>query len=503
MNLLTLPTTIPWLSLLWLLPAAAAVLVALLPAAQLHAMRVVGTVVSALTLTLATLLFLAYNPAGARYQFVESATWVPQLGISYTLGADGIGLAMLLLNGIVTLAATLLSWNIEARGRGYWSLLLLLSAGAYGVFSALDLFLLVLFYEMTILPKFLLIGTWGRTRREYGATKLALYMMAGSALIIAGMIAVYLGSGLRTFDLRLLSEVALFSQAFQATWFPVVFLGFAVLAGMAPLHAWAPTGHVAAPTAASMMLAGVMMKLGGYACLRVAFGVLPQGALEWLPALAVVTMLGALFGSTLALVQRDFKYMVAYSSISHMALALMGMAAGNVVGLTGAVLQLFAHGVLTALLFGIVGRVVYDRAHTRNMDELGGVARTMPFAAVLFIIGALSSMGMPGLAGFWAEFNVLTGTFATFPLLAILAAISIPITGAYTLRAVVKVFYGEQMPATLTMPPLTWQESSALVLLAVVLVGVGLFPNALSEPIRTSVQPMVEALTRGGFVAGR
>jgi NADH-quinone oxidoreductase subunit M len=253
-----------------------------------------------------------------------------------------------------------------------------------------------------------------------------------------------------------------------------------------------------------MMLAGVMMKLGAYGCLRVAIGMLPAGANEWLLPLAVVTMIGAVYGALVAMVQRDFKFMVAYSSIGHMALALMGLAAGNTIGMIGAVLQLFAHGVLTALLFGVVGRMVYDRTHTRQIAELGGLRRVMPFATVVFVIGGLSSMGMPGLAGFWAEFNIFMGMWDRFPPIAILAAISIPITGGYTLWAIGQVFFGEvKNPEHLQLPRLTWQEYMAGGLLAAVLILAGVAPAFLTEPIRSGVAPIAEALSLVGAVAGR
>ncbi len=504
MNLLELPQTIPWLSLIWgsLLVAAAAI--TLVPAEQKRVIRAIGSGGALLSLLLTLLVYAAYQPGGARYQFVEQIAWLPQLGINYTLGVDGISLAMLLLNGLVIFTATLMSWNVEERLQSYWLLLLLLGAGAYAVFMALDLFLLLVCYELTLLPKFLLIGGWGRTRREYGATKLALYMMAGSTLIIIGAIAVYFGSGLRSFDMRLLSSSALFSSTFQAQWFLPLFIGFAVLAGMVPLHSWAPTGHVAAPTAASMLLAGVMMKLGAYGCLRVAVEILPAGAMVWLLPLAGLTVVGAVFGSLAALGQRDFQYMGGYLSVGHMALALMGIAAGNRIGLTGAVLQLFAHGVLTALLFAVVGRMVYDRTHTRQIAELGGLRQVMPFAALVFVIGGLSSMGMPGLAGCWGEVNIFIGMWGRFPPPARLAARLIPITGGYALWAIGRVFFGElRNPAFLQLPRLTWQEYLAGGVLAAVLIVAGVAPGFLTDPISSGVAPIADALTQAGMLAGR
>jgi NADH-quinone oxidoreductase subunit M len=496
MKLVDLAPTVPWLSLIWLVPLVTGTLVAFLPDTRRQLIRTLGTLAAAVSCVLALLVTLGYDPGGPRYQFIEQLPWLPGLGASYLLGVDGISLAMLMLNGVVLVAAALLSWNITEHESSYWALLLLLGAGAYAVFVSLDLLVLLVCYELTLLPKVLLIGGWGTTRREYAATKLALFMMAGSALLIAGAIALYFGSAMRTFDLRLLSAHALFPVEFQTRWFLPLFLGFGILAGIVPFHGWAPTGHVAAPTAASMMLAGVMMKLGAYGCLRVAIGVLPAGAAAWLAPLAVVMALGAVLGAALAMVQRDIKFMVAYSSIGHMALALLGFVSGSRNGMIGGVLQLFAHGVLTALLFGVVGRMLYDRTHTRQMAELGGLRQVLPFAALLFTLGGLSSMGIPGFAGFWAEFGVLLGTWERFPALAMVAAISVPLTGGYTLLAISRVFFGPLPDALAGLPRLTWQERVAGAWLAAILLAVGLAPGLLTDLVAGGVAPIADALAR-------
>lgn len=411
---------------------------------------------------------------------------------------------MLLLNGLVIFTGALISWNIEDRTREYWALLLLLAAGVYGVFVSLDLFLLFIFYELAVLPMYLLIGIWGSTRKEYGAMKLTLYLMGGSAFIILGMVAVYFSGTLRTFDMRLLAQSALFSRDVQIIFFVPLFLGFAVLAGMFPFHTWSPTGHVAAPTAVSMLHAGVLMKLGAYGCLRVAMWIFPEGANYWLLPIAIATLINAVYGATIAMTQRDFKFMIGYSSVSHMGLTLMGLAAANTIGMTGAVLQMFAHGVMTALFFAVVGRMVYDRTHTRQFPELGGLFTVMPFAAIVFIIAGLSSMGMPGLAGFWAEFNIFMGMWQRFPLIAVLAGISIPITAGYILIAVYRVFFGEiKNPEFRHLPKLTVQEYAAGIILVVVLIVSGLYPAYLTEPIEASMQPIAEALARAGTLGMR
>ena len=500
MHLYNLPTGVPWLSLIWLSLIVPVVIMMFMKPEQKNAIRIVGTAFAFLSLALSLLVFFGYDYASPqKLQFVEELPWLPQLGINYILAADGISLPMLILNGFVIATGALISWNIENRTREYWLLLLLLAGGVYGVFVSIDLFLFFVFYELAVLPMYLLIGIWGSTRKEYGAMKLTLYLMGGSAFVIIGMVALYFGSGLHTFDMRQLAQVALLPRAFQIAFFPPMFLGFAVLAGMFPLHTWSPTGHVAAPTAVSMLHAGVLMKLGAYGCLRAAIWLMPDGAYFWLLPIAIATLINAVYGATIAMTQRDFKFMVGYSSVSHMGLTVMGLAAANTIGLIGSVLQMFAHGVMTALFFAVVGRMVYDRTHTRQFPELGGLARIIPFAAIVFIIAGLSSMGMPGLAGFWAEFNIFMGMWNRFPLIAILAAISIPITAAYILRATYTVFFGEvKDPSFFKLPKLTWQEYTGATILAAVLVIAGLFPSILTEMIGSSVQPVAEAIQRAG-----
>jgi NADH-quinone oxidoreductase subunit M len=500
MHLYDLPAGVPWLSLIWLSLLVPSIIMMFLKPEQKELIRIIGATFAGISLILSLLVFFAYDyTSPAKLQFVEELPWLPQLGINYVLGVDGVNLPMVLLNGFVIFTGALISWNIENRTREYWILLLLLASGVYGVFVSIDLFLFFVFYELAVLPMYLLIGIWGSTRKEYGAMKLTLYLMGGSAFVILGMVALYFGSGLHTFDMRVLAQAGLFSRDFQRAFFPPMFLGFAVLAGMFPFHTWSPTGHVAAPTAVSMLHAGVLMKLGAYGCLRAAMWLMPEGAHFWLLPIAILTLINAVYGATIAMTQRDFKFMIGYSSVSHMGLVVFGLAAANEIGLLGAVLQMFAHGIMTALFFAVVGRMVYDRTHTRQFPELGGLARVMPFAAFVFILAGLSSMGMPGFAGFWAEINIFMGMWSRYPLIAILAAISIPITAAYVLRAVYTVFFGElRDPSFLKLPPLTWQEYTGAGILAAVLIVVGLYPRILTEPIQSGIAPIAEALRRAG-----
>jgi NADH-quinone oxidoreductase subunit M len=503
MHLYDLPAGIPWLSLIWLSLLVPAIIMMFLRPEQRQAIRIIGAAFAGISLILSLLVYFGYDYTSAqKLQFVEELPWLPQIGINYILAVDGISLPLVVLNGLVIFTGALISWNIENRTREYWILLLVLASGVYGVFVSLDLFLFFVFYELAVLPMYLLIGIWGSTRKEYGAMKLTLYLMGGSAFVIIGMVAVYFGSGLQTFDMRKLAQIALLPRTFQIIFFPPMFLGFAVLAGMFPLHTWSPTGHVAAPTAVSMLHAGVLMKLGAYGCLRAAMWLMPEGAYYWLLPIAIATLINAVYGASIAMTQRDFKFMVGYSSVSHMGLTVMGLAAANEIGLTGSVLQMFAHGVMTALFFAVVGRMVYDRTHTRQFPELGGLVQVMPFAAIVFILAGLSSMGMPGFAGFWAEFNIFMGMWNRFPLISILAAVSIPITAAYILRAIYVVFFGAvKDPSFLKLPKLTWQEYAGGTILVAVLLIVGLYPSIMTEMISSGVRPVAEALQHAGTLS--
>jgi NADH-quinone oxidoreductase subunit M len=419
---------------------------------------------------------------------VSETAWIPSLGITYHLAADGISLTLVLLTGLAAVAGILFSWNIEHRAKEFFAFYLALIGGVYGVFLSFDLFLLFVFYEIAIVPKYFIIAIWGSTRREYGAMKLALYSFIGSAMVLVGLIATYVVSGAHSFDVTELAKYP-FPHSFQLWAFPVVFIGFAILAGMWPFHTWAPTGHVAAPTAASMLLAGVVMKLGAYGCLRVAMTLFPEGLVAWRNFFAVLAIIGIVYGAMVALVQKDFKFVIGYSSVSHMGFVLLGLMTLNTIGLSGAVLQMFSHGIIAGLLFAVVGRMVYDRTHTRDLDELQsmGLIKTMPFAAVTFIIASMASMGLPGFSGFAAEFQVLAGAWKAFPPYAILTGVGILVGVAYTLRVLQKAFLGDAEEksdsAQEPLPPISPPEKIGAVLLIVISLVIGLFPRLLLDII--------------------
>jgi NADH-quinone oxidoreductase subunit M len=487
--------------------------------------------------------------------------WVPALGINFHVGVDGITAPMVLLTGLAGFCGVLISWKIEDRVRQFFAFFLLLVAGVYGVFVSLDMFLLFFWYELAIFPMYLLIAGWGWVvNREYASMKLTLYILIGSVVALVGVLVMYFAAGsffsdanrlevLRqhlnnpnaqaySFDWYHLEAATQWSTistnitgspetgpfdlpsfggiSIARLWFPFIFIGFAVLAGLFPFHNWSPDGHVAAPTAVSMIHAGVLMKLGAYAALRVGVQLLPDGARVHLPWIIILTLINVVYGAFIAFRQRDFKYVIGFSSVSHMGLVSMGLASMNIIGMTGAGLQMFSHGAMTALFFSCVG-MVYDQAHTRDIPSLGGFSRKMPFVGFMFVLGGLVSMGMPGLSGFVAEFPIFQGvwqgpvfsvagipstpnpyflpTFNYYPVIAVLSALGIIVTAAYVLRVTQQVFAGDfndqRFPG---ITDVTVIDKTALVILGVWLVALGVAPQIMSTMIETGMRPIANLL---------
>jgi len=460
---------------------AGALLVLLLPARVAGASRFIALAASLVGAVAAAAACLARlnHPAGPAWSYKRP--WIASLGIDFHLAANGLSLTLLLLTGLVAVAGVLFSWNVERRPRAFFAFFLTIIGGVYGVFLSRDAFLLFVCYEIVILPKYMLIAIWGSTNKEYGAMKLTMYSIGSSALILIGLVVAYAAAGATSFDLAHLAG-AHYPLALQMWAFPILFLGFAVLAGMWPFHTWAPTGHVAAPTAASMLLAGVVMKLGAYGALCVALPLFPQGFVAWQPVIAGLAVIGVVYGALTALQQKDLKFVIGYSSVSHMGFVLLGIAAATHWGLRGAVLQMISHGIIAGLLFGIAGRVVYERAHTRDLTALQGfdLWRTLPGSAVAFTLATAASMGLPGFSGFVAEISVAIGLWQKFPWLVPAIAAGIIITGAFSLRALHKAFFPVRQPSAAAppaLPPLTWPEISAISLLLAVSLAIGIYPR--------------------------
>jgi NADH-quinone oxidoreductase subunit M len=498
---------------------AGAFVLALMPKAWPRTPRILALLFALSGLAVALSGYVADYATGS--VSVANLDWVPAMGIHYTLAADGISRVLVLLTGIAAVAGILFSWNIGDdegdRPNEFFAFFLALIGGVYGVFLSVDLFLLFVFYEIAIVPKYFLIAIWGSTRREYAAMKLALYSFAGSAMVLIGLLAAYTTAGSHTMNLQELARYP-FPIGFQMWAFPLVFVGFAILAGMWPFHTWAPTGHVAAPTAASMLLAGVVMKLGAYGCLRVAMTLFPHGLDpwgfslfgidSWRTVFALFAVIGIVYGAAVALVQNDFKFVIGYSSVSHMGLVLLGLLTLTQIGIDGAVLQMFSHGILAGLLFAAVGRIVYGRTHTRDLGLLSKLqlGKAMPFAAVIFVIAGMASMGLPGFSGFVAEVQVLIGAWKAFPWFAIVAGVGIVVGVAYTWRAMQRAFFSDAPAvdangAIVPVPayePVTWSEMAGVLLLAGTSLVIGIYPRLLLDVIAPAVQSLPHALLTGG-----
>ncbi len=483
---------IPYLSFLLAAPLLAAVIIMLLPRERVTWPRWVALAGALVTLGVALFVTAGYRPAVGGFQFAELQSLLPALGISYALGVDGMAVAMVLLTGIIILTGVLASWGLTERPQEFFALLLILVTGVFAVFVARDLFLFFLGYELAVLPMYLLIGIWGTGRREYSAMKLTIYLLVGSALILVGILAVYFAAGAHSFDLGAL-QGGNYSRVFQAVFFPVLFLGFGILAGFWPFHTWSPDGHASAPTAVSMLHAGVLMKLGAYGIIRLGLELLPSGAHAWAPYLALFTLVNIVYGALVAMAQTDLKYVVAYSSVSHMGIVLLGICTLDPVGLNGAVLQMFSHGIMTGLFFALVG-MVYGRTHTRALPDLGGLAPRMPFLAFAFIVAGLVSLGLPGFSGFVAELLVFIGAFRTRPVVAAVAVTGILFTAIYVLRVVQKAFFGPPREVYAQVTDAGPVEKVCLGLLMLVLLGVGVVPGGLVALIDSSIAPLAALL---------
>lgn len=490
------------MNLLFLIAIPLLTAVAILMVPNKRQVRGVAFAGSALQFFLALTLLVSYRSermAGntAQMLFEDRYSWFPSLNISFHLGVDGISVAMILLTAFVVIAGVLLSWNVKRMTREFYFLLLLLSLGAYGFFVSLDLFILFFFLELAVIPKYLLIGIWGSGRKEYSANKLALMLMGGSALVLVGLLALYFSVPERTFDLLQLSQLDI-PVATQKVIFPLLFVGFGVFTALFPFHTWVPDGHSSAPTAGSMFLAGISMKLGGYGCLRVATYLLPDAAKEysvWIIALAAIAIL---YGAFATMMQKDLKYINAYSSVSHCGFVLLGIGMLTKTAITGAVMQMVSHGLMTALFFAVIG-MIYERTHTRLVSQLGGLMRMMPFImTVLFIVG-LCSLGLPGFSGFVAEMTVFMGSWeraeVAYRVATIAAGASIVVTAVYILRAVGRTAMG---PVTqenyLKLTDATWNEKLAAGILILGIVAIGVAPFWLNDLIRPGAEVIVQKL---------
>jgi NADH-quinone oxidoreductase subunit M len=480
-------------------PLLCALILIFLPGQHKMAARYISVFFAAIMLGCSIYIFTAFqiNRGGGpghiqmqlHWAWVENVAFLKKDGISLYLGVDGISATMALLTGIVAFAGTLASWKLEFRNKDFFILYWVLIAGVYGTFFSLDLFFFFFFYELAVMPLYLLIGVWGSTRKEYGAMKLTMMLVGGSVLIWIGIFAVFHEANLGTFDLVKLwaaGNDGTLSPTFQKTFFPFLVIGCGVLAALWPFHTWSPDGHMSAPTAVSMVHAGVLMKLGAFGVIRLGIQLLPVGAQFWMPGLMVLGVIGAVYGATAALAQRDFKLISGYSSVSHMGYVLMGLATMNQIGVTGAVLQMFSHGVITALFFLMIG-AIYDQAHTRDQKDFGGINKVMPAWVIMYTIAGLANVGLPGLSGFTAEFHIFVGVFQTYPLFGALAIFAAMLAAAYMLRMFATTFWGPFNPRWSSLKDLTAIEVTAGVVLISAIVFMGVWWSPFTERISATV----------------
>ena len=492
MNFLSLFVAIPVLMMLVLLVSR-----------SLNGIRAVMVTGATLLLGLAVMLVYMYigeRGAGNRAEmlFCADRLWFEPLNIHYAVGVDGISVVMLLLSAVIVFTGVFASWRLAVQQKEYFMWFCLLATGVFGFFISIDLFTIFLFYEVALIPMYLLIGVWGSGRKEYAAMKLTLMLMGGSAFLLVGILGIYFHSapegGSYTMNLLEIARVHIPVSA-QRLFFPLTFLGFGVLGALFPFHTWSPDGHASAPTAVSMLHAGVLMKLGGYGCFRVAIYLMPEAAKELSWIFIILTGISVVYGAYSAIVQKDLKYINAYSSVSHCGLVLFAILMLNQTAMTGAVLQMLSHGLMTALFFALIG-MIYSRTHTRSIEEMGGLMKVMPFLSVCYVIAGLASLGLPGLSGFVAEMTVFVGAFEhadTFHrVMTVVAATSIVITAVYILRVVGRLLYGNVLnPAHLSLKDATWDERFAVVCLIIAVAGIGLAPGWIADLISGSVLPVV------------
>jgi NADH-quinone oxidoreductase subunit M len=458
---------------------------------QVRMVAIIGASVQ-LLLSLGLLFFYWNERAsgnGSQFLFDVNYTWFEPLHIHYHIGVDGISIAMILLTAFVVIAGVLVSWTQETLNKEFFFLLLFLSVGAYGYFISLDLFTLFFFLEVAVIPKFLLIGIWGSGNKEYSAMKLALMLMAGSALVFVGLLGLYFNTnlnGVHSFDLVGISKMHI-DIAVQNLFFPFAFVGFGIFTALFPFHTWVPDGHSSAPTAASMFLAGISMKLGGYGCLRVATYLMPDAAHHYSPVIILLSTIAIIYGAFATMMQKDLKYINAYSSVSHCGFVLLGIGMLTQTSITGAVLQMVSHGLMTALFFAAIG-MIYSRTHTRMVEQLGGLLKVVPFISTVFVVAGLCSLGLPGFSGFVAEMTVFMGSWQNpdqwYRLATILACASIVVTAVYILRAAGRTIMGPiNQNRYNNLTDATWNERMAAGILVTGIIAIGLAPFWLYQLI--------------------
>ena len=494
----------PVLTSLLLAPVLGAAAIATLPKEAEKTIKHIAAFCMSVTLMLSLYVYFGYDLKAGGMQFNELIPWVQDLGVNYAMGVDGISLPMVLLTALIGFSSVFSSWGVAERPKEFFMLLLLLIAGVMGTFITRDLFIFLLFYEVVVIPIYIMVILWGSSKRvtkEYAGIKLTIYLLLGSACMLIGVISLYLTAypaGERTFSMEALAraqELGRFTESFQIGAFLLLLLGFGSLLSMWPFHSWSPDGYAGAPTAVSMIHAGVLKKIGGYGLIRLGLLTLPLGAKFWAPLIAGLGVMNVAYAAFIAIVQKDLKYVVGYSSVSHMGYVLIGFAALNPVGISGAVANMFAHGVMAALFFSMIG-FVYEKTHIRSIPDLGGLAHQMPRAATGFMIAGMASLGLPGLVGFVPEFTIFVGAFSQYPLLAVIAIAGIILTALYVLRTLANVLFGPRLSKFDCYSDISGAAMTPLVVLGVSVVLFGLFPALLLRVVDSGIAPLQPLLAK-------
>lgn len=489
---------VPILTALVFLPLAGALIIIFMNKKEEKSIKLLALEFASATFILSVVLWILFEKEASGFQFVEKYRWIESLGIQYYMGIDGISLPLIVLTTLLSMLAIIASWKIDLRVKHYFALLLLLETGMIGVFTSLDFILFYVFWEIVLVPMYFLIGVWGGPRREYAAIKFFLYTLLGSVIMLLGILGLYFITGLNTFNMIELISAPL-SIVWQNIIFFALFIGFAVKVPIFPFHTWLPDAHVEAPTAVSVILAGVLLKMGSYAIIRISIPILPEAFERFAYFIAVIAIINIIYGALVAMAQKDLKKLVAYSSVSHMGYIMLGIAAGTTIGINGAVIQMFNHGIITGMLFLLVG-AIYDRTHTREISKLGGLQGKIPLLAGILAFTSFASLGLPGLSGFIGELLVLVGTFPVYRTLAIIATIGIVLTAGYMLWMIQRVNLGTLSDKYKNLTDVNLRELATFIPLIILIVYIGVYPGYFLKIIDPAVSQILNIVRFAGGI---